>query len=127
MRWRRTDCGEKANKTRGKARRKNEEGKPKGAAQTRDALCLYPATKAGFAASSPAVAIYMPKPHTVLVNSDNGKNRNEGLLRLKDLIEIYSKVLAEGHETIIGRDLNVDRLKSNNPEERYDIKTIIPV
>ena len=56
----------------------------------------------------------------------NGRNRNDGLLRFKELVKLYEGVLAEGHDTVIGGDLNVDRLKKNNPEDRYDLKLIIP-
>ena len=45
----------------------------------------------------------------------NGRSRQEGLLRFEKLIDLYEKVISEGHDTVIGGDLNIDRLKENNP------------
>ena len=65
-------------------------------------------------------------------HTDNGReccqavSSTEGLLRFEELLKLYSGVLAEGHDTVIGGDLNVDRLRQNNLMDRYNLKLIIP-
>ena len=56
----------------------------------------------------------------------NGRCRQEGLMRFNELIKLYEQVLAEGHETVIRGDLNINRLRENNPMDCYDIKLLIP-
>ena len=59
--------------------------------------------------------------------SYNSRSRSDGLARLNDLIDLYKKILNEGNDTVFCGDFNIDRLKENNPSDRYDLKLIIPV
>ena len=56
----------------------------------------------------------------------NDSSIEDNLKRFQDMIEVLKKVEAKKTELLIGRDLNIDRYKKNNPQNRSDLKLLIP-
>ena len=55
----------------------------------------------------------------------NSKDNADSLKRFKLMLQIWESVLTLGGLTIIGGDLNIDRLPSNNPVSRPELKLLI--
>lgn len=73
------------------------------------------------------VGVYRQWTGTSGVCNYNGKDRASGLKRFKDMINVLEEVVNAPGDTTICVDFNLDRLKSNNPESRNDIKFHIPI
>ena len=57
----------------------------------------------------------------------NSRSLPHFILRMKDLIKLYEDVANLSLDQVIAGDLNIDRFKENNPEQRKDIKNLIPM
>ena len=56
------------------------------------------------------------------------KYKNEDQIRrLKDLIQIWEKMLKKNQQILIAGDLNLDRHQPNNPLSRAELKDLIPL
>ena len=57
----------------------------------------------------------------------NQRSDNDAILRFNDMVNIWNDVDRLNKPTMIVGDLNLDRWEPNNPENRNDIKNIIPI
>ena len=64
---------------------------------------------------------------TSAVCTYNSRRRNDCIERMTNLIYIYTKVLKTKSYCLICGDVNIDRHPPNNPDQRHDIKDLIPI
>ena len=59
--------------------------------------------------------------------SFNNRSEEDSIKRFESMTKIWTDVLIKGKPTYIVGDINIDRIESNDPERRQDIKKLIPI